>query len=52
MLLYQIYFIIRVIYICWFDVRIPEDDLKNIETYRSVSEFYVKVYILILVMNL
>jgi hypothetical protein len=36
-------------YICYFDVRIPEDDPKNIETYRIVSEFYVKVYILIVV---
>jgi hypothetical protein len=34
--------------ICLFD-NLPEDDLKQIETRRSVSGLYVKVYNLILV---
>jgi len=28
-----------------FDERLPEDDLKTIETFRSISGLYVKVYI-------
>jgi hypothetical protein len=32
-----------------FDERLPEDDLKKIETFRSISGFYGKVYILMLV---
>ena len=28
-----------------FDERLPEDDLKKIETFRSISGLYVKVYI-------
>ena len=32
-----------------FDVQLPEDDLKKIETFRCVSVLYVKLYILILV---
>ena len=32
--------------VCLFDVRIPEDDLKKIETWRSISGLYVKLYIL------
>ena len=28
-----------------FDVRLPEDDLKKIETCRNLSELYVKVYV-------
>jgi len=35
-------------YICLFNVRFPESDLK-IETCWSISVLYVKVYILILV---
>jgi len=33
----------------FFDVRLPEDDLKKMELCQSISELYVKVYILILV---
>jgi hypothetical protein len=33
-----------VFYICFFDVKLPEDDLKKVETCRSISELYVKVY--------
>jgi hypothetical protein len=29
-------------------VRVPEDDVKKIETFRSVCRLYVKVYIAIL----
>ena len=29
---------------CLFDVELPEEDLKNMETSRSVSGFYVIVY--------
>ena len=32
-----------------FYVRIAEDDLKNIETCRSIRGLYVKLYILMLV---
>jgi len=38
-----------VFYVCLFDVRIPEDDLKKIETFRSIRGLYVKLYILMLV---
>jgi hypothetical protein len=31
-----------------FDVKFPEDDLKNFETCRSIKGLYVKIYILIL----
>jgi hypothetical protein len=41
--------ILSVFYICLFDVRLPEDDLKKIETCWKISGQYVKVYILILV---
>jgi hypothetical protein len=32
------------IYICFFDVKLPEDDLKKIEICRSISGLYEKVY--------
>ena len=32
-------------YVCFFDVRLPEDDLKKIETCRNMSGLYVEVYI-------
>jgi hypothetical protein len=32
-----------VLYICFFDVKRPEDDLKKIETCRSISELCVSV---------
>ena len=35
--------------ICIFDERLPENDLKKIETCRSCSGLYVAVYILIVV---
>jgi hypothetical protein len=38
-----------VFYVRLFDVRLPEDDLKKIETCRSISELYVKLCILVLV---
>jgi len=38
-----------VFYVCLFDVRLLEDDLKKIETCRSISELYFKVCINILV---
>ena len=28
----------------FFGVKLPEDDLKEIETFGSISEFYAKVY--------
>lgn len=31
-----------VLYKFWFNVKLPEDDLKRIETCRSISGFYVK----------
>jgi len=31
-------------YVCLFDVTQHEDNLKNNEIYRSVSELWVKVY--------
>jgi hypothetical protein len=31
-----------------FDVKLPEDDLKNIETRRSLAELYVNVHFLYL----
>jgi len=34
---------------CLFDVGLPADDLKNIETYCSISRLYVEVYMLTLV---
>ena len=30
--------------VCLLDVELPEEDLKNIETCRSISGFYVEVY--------
>jgi hypothetical protein len=30
--------------VCLFDVKLSEDDLKKIETCRSVSELYAKLY--------
>ena len=30
--------------VCLFAVKLPEDDLKQIETYRSISELHVIVY--------
>ena len=38
-----------------FDVKLPEDDLKKFETYRNVSELYVKLcfeYLLVLTIKL
>jgi hypothetical protein len=35
-----------------FDVRIPEDDLKKIETFRSVTGIHVNVYNLMFVLLL
>ena len=29
---------------CLFDVKLPEDDLKKIGTFGSISGFYVEVY--------
>jgi len=29
-------------YIRLFDIKIPDNDMKKIETYRSISEVYVK----------
>jgi len=34
-----------VFYMCLFDVIITEDDLKKIETFRSINELYVKMYV-------
>jgi len=31
-------------YACMLDVNLPNDDLKKIETHRSISELYEKVY--------
>ena len=28
---------------CFFDVKVPENDLKKIETCRSVNESYIKM---------
>jgi hypothetical protein len=36
-----------VFYICLFDVRRLRIDTKKIETWRSISELYVEVYVLI-----
>jgi hypothetical protein len=36
----------------FFDVRLPEDNLKKIETFRSISRLYVKLCILLLVLLL
>jgi hypothetical protein len=38
-----------VFYICFLHVRLPEEDVKKIETYLSVCGLYVKVYISIVV---
>ena len=35
--------------VCLFDVNFPEDDVKEVETCRSISGLYVRVYIVILV---
>jgi len=35
-----IYMIIHVFYICFFDVKLPEDDLKRIETCGSIRVLY------------
>ena len=32
-----------VCYVCLFDVKLPEDDLKKVEKFRSIKEFYVKL---------
>ena len=29
-------------YMCLFDVKLPENDLKKIETFRNVNESYIK----------
>jgi len=45
-----IYFIIHLcFYICLFDVRFPEDDMKKIKTCQITSGLYLNVCILILV---
>jgi hypothetical protein len=36
----------------FFDIRIPADNLKKIETFRSISGLYAKVHILLLVLLL
>jgi hypothetical protein len=33
-----------VFYICLFDVKLPEDELNEVETCRGLGELYVKVY--------
>ena len=33
-----------VVYICLFDVKFAEDELKEIETCRNISKYYLKVY--------
>jgi len=33
-----------VLYIRLFVLKLPEDDLKKIETFGSISGFYVKMY--------
>jgi hypothetical protein len=43
---------LSVICVYLFDVELPEDDVRKIETCRSTSELHVKVYILILVLLL
>ena len=37
-----------VFYISLFDVKLPEEDLKEVEICRSLGGLYVKVYVLIL----
>jgi len=37
-----------VFYTCLFEVKLPEDDLKKIETFRTISELSVEVYFLYL----
>jgi len=32
-----------VFFVCLFDVKLHEEDLKKIETRRSISELYVKL---------
>jgi hypothetical protein len=39
-----IYLIIHVFHIRLFDVKLPEDDLKKIETCHCINELHVKVY--------
>jgi hypothetical protein len=39
-----------VFFICLFDVRLSEDDLKKIEIFRSISGLYVEMYTLMLVL--
>jgi len=39
-----IYLIIHIYYICLCDVKLPEDDLKKIETCRSITVLYAEVY--------
>jgi hypothetical protein len=34
-----------VFYMCLFDVKLPENDLKKIETFRNVSESYIKKFL-------
>jgi len=36
----------------FFDVRLPADNLKKIETFRSIGVLYVKVHISLLVLLL
>ena len=31
-------------YIYLFDIKLPEDDMQNVEAYRSITELYEKVY--------
>jgi len=39
------YLIIYLRFKCLFNVELPEDYLKKMETYRSISELYVEVYL-------
>jgi len=36
-------FEIRVLYVLFFYIKFPENDLKKVETWRSVNELYVEV---------
>ena len=33
-----------VFYLCLFDVKLPDDELNEVEACRSLGELYVKVY--------
>jgi len=46
---FNLFDILSVFYVCLFDVRLPGDDLKKIETCRRISGLYVNLCILVLV---